>query len=439
MASLLRMPQISANMVEAVLSEWSLAENATFSAGDPIATVETEKAVVDVPAESEGVLLRILIEAGKSVSVGTPMAVLGAPGETVTDMDALVRRLTGVSVPEIAAMPADEPAPAGAREVSQSAEPAAERPDEPSGPAVPAASPTPTRIPNSTDTPSARRVFASPLARRIAQDNGIAVDAIPGTGPGGRITRDDVRRALAARDRAAPVSAAAPADEARFRDIPHSRMRRAIATRLAESHREVPVFSLRGSARVDELVALRRDLNQAAGVNVSLTDLLVAAAARAHVEVPEMNVVWLPDAVRRFADVDIAVAVATDNGLVTPVVRGVQKMTVSALAVINADLVARARTSRLRQDELEGGTLTITNLGGFGIEDFTAVINPPHAAILAVGAARQEAVITDGALAVATVLRFTLSVDHRPVDGATAATWLAAFMALLQTPLRILA
>jgi pyruvate dehydrogenase E2 component (dihydrolipoamide acetyltransferase) len=439
MASLLRMPEISANMVEAVLSEWRLAENGTFSAGDPIATVETEKAVVEVPAESDGVLLRILIEPGKSVSVGTPMAVLGAPGETVTDMDALVRRLTGVSAPEIAAMPADEPTPAGAREVSQSAEPAAARPDEPLEPAVTAAVPTPAATVGSTDTPSARRVFASPLARRIAKENGIAVDAIPGTGPSGRVTRDDVRRALAARDEAAPVRTAAPTDEKPFRDIPHSRMRRAIATRLAESHREVPVFSLRGSARVDELLTLRRDLNQAAGVKVSLTDLLVAAAARAHVEVPEMNVVWLPDAVRRFTDVDIAVAVATDDGLVTPVVRGIPKMTVSALAAVNADLVTRARTGRLRQDELEGGTLTITNLGAFGIDDFTAVINPPHAAILAVGAAREEAVVTDGALAVATVLRFTLSVDHRPVDGATAARWLAAFVALLQTPLRILA
>jgi pyruvate dehydrogenase E2 component (dihydrolipoyllysine-residue acetyltransferase) len=435
MATLLRMPEISANTVEAVLSEWSLAENAAFSAGDSIATVETEKAVVDVPAESDGVLLRILIEPGKSVSVGTPMAVLGAPGETVTDMDALVRRLTGVSAPEIAAMPADEPTPAGAREVSQSAEPAAERPDEPLRPEVK----TRTGTRDSTDTPSARRVFASPIARRIAKENGIVVDAIPGTGPGGRVTRDDVRRALAARDPAAPVATAAPADEARFRDIPHSRMRRAIATRLAESHREMPVFSLRGSARVDELLALRRDLNQAAGVKVSLTDLLVAAAAQAHVEVPEMNVVWLPDAVRRFADVDIAVAVATDNGLVTPVVRGIQKLTISALGAVTADLATRARTGRLRQDELEGGTLTITNLGAFGIDDFTALINPPHAAILAVGGAREEAVVTDGALAVATVLRFTLSVDHRPVDGATAARWLAAFVALLQTPLRILA
>jgi len=174
-------------------------------------------------------------------------------------------------------------------------------------------------------------------------------------------------------------------------------------------------------------------------VRISLNDLIVAAAGRAHVAVPEMNVIWLSDAVRLFEEVDIAVAVATEAGLVTPVVRGVDKLTVSALARTGADLVGRARAGKLRQEELEGGTLTVTNLGVFGTEDFTAVINPPQAAILAVGAAREEAVVTEGELAVATVLRVTLSVDHRPVDGATAARWMAAFLALLESPVRILA
>ena len=173
-------------------------------------------------------------------------------------------------------------------------------------------------------------------------------------------------------------------------------MRRAIATRLAESNREAPVFTIRGSARVDALLALRKDLNEATDVRISVNDLIVAAAARAHVTVPEMNVIWMPDAVRRFDDVDIAVAVATDTGLVTPVIRGVQAMTVSSLARASTDAVGRARSGRLRQDELEGGTLTVTNLGVFGTEDFSAVINPPQAAILAVGAARPEAVVTDG-------------------------------------------
>jgi pyruvate dehydrogenase E2 component (dihydrolipoamide acetyltransferase) len=216
-------------------------------------------------------------------------------------------------------------------------------------------------------------------------------------------------------------------------------MRRAIARRLTQSNQDAPVFSIRGSARVDALLALRKDLNEAAGVKISVNDLVVAAAARAHIAVPEMNVIWLPDAIRRFEDVDVAVAVATDNGLVTPVVHGVQKLTVSALAARSADLVTRARDGKLRQDELEGGSLTVTNLGVFGTEDFTAVINPPQAAILAVGAARPEAVVTDGGLGIATILRVTLSVDHRPVDGATAARWMAAFLRLVEAPLRILA
>jgi pyruvate dehydrogenase E2 component (dihydrolipoamide acetyltransferase) len=482
MATLLRMPEISANTVEAVLSEWPLAENTTFAAGDAIATVETEKAVVDVPADADGVLLRTLVEPGKSVSVGTPMAVLAAPGEVVDDVDALVERLTGTAPAAVAAAAADAPSPAGTREVSQNAEPAAAAPAARSG--VPEAAAAPAArsgapeaaaaapaarsgVPEAAVAPAARsgvpgaaaasaapgaavaRIFASPLARRIAKENGIGVEDLHGTGPGGRIVRDDVRRAIS--DRLAtlerrravvpdgrPVGATAtPA--AFFEDVPHSRMRRAIAARLTRSHQEAPVFSIRGSARVDALLALREDLNTAAAVKVSINDLIVAAAARAHVAVPDMNVIWTTDAVRRFHDVDIAVAVATDSGLVTPVLRGVQRMTVSALASMSADLVARARDGRLRQDELEGGTLTVTNLGAFGTEDFTAVINPPQAAILAVGAARQEPVVTDGELGVATVLRATLAVDHRPVDGATGARWMAYFLGLLEAPLRILA
>jgi len=409
MASLLRMPEIAANTTEAVLTEWPLAENASFAAGDPIATVETEKAVVDVPAEADGVLLRTLVEPGRSVSVGAPMAVLAAPGEVVDDVDALVGRLIGASTP--------------AREAPV-------------------------------------RVFASPLARRLAKENGLPVADVHGTGPGGRIIRDDVRRALAERASAVPsrhrepTATPSPAAQARptsgtapsvataslgYDEVPHSRMRRAIADRLSESHRQAPVFTIRGSARVDALLSLRAQLNDAAGVKVSVTDLVVAAAARAHVAVPDMNVIWTPDAVRRFHDVDIAIAVATDRGLVTPVLRAVQSLTVSALATRSADLVASAREGRLRQEELEGGTLTVSNLGGFGTEEFSAVINPPQAAILAVGAARQEVVVTDGELGVATVLRTTLSVDHRPVDGALAARWMAQFLGLLEAPIRILA
>jgi len=237
-----------------------------------------------------------------------------------------------------------------------------------------------------------------------------------------------------------PVAAAGRQFGARaYVDVPHSRMRRTIAARLTQSTQEAPHFSVRGRARVDKLLRLRTRLNESGPVKISINDLVVTAAARAHAAVPGMNVIWLPDAVRQFSSVDVAVAVATERGLVTPVLRGVDRMTVSAVATATADLVARARSGRLRQEELEGGTLTVTNLGVFGTEDFTAIINPPQAAILSVGAAHQEPVVRKGKLTVGTMLKVTLSVDHRPVDGAVAAQWMAAFLALVEDPLKILA
>jgi pyruvate dehydrogenase E2 component (dihydrolipoamide acetyltransferase) len=389
MARLLRMPEIAANTVEAVLSQWPLAENAHFAAGDAIATVETDKAVVDVPADADGVLLRTLVKPGKSVSVGGAIAVLAEPGEVIDDVDAVVARLTRGAGADVGAAPG--------------------------------------------------RLFASPLARRLAKENGLSVADIRGSGPGARIVRDDVHRAIAQRTVAAPEPEPPAASQApNFHDIRHTTMRRTIASRLVESSRSTPVFAIRGSARVDRLLALRAELG-GAGLQVSINDLVIAAAARAHVAVPEMNVIWTPDAVRTFHTVAIAIAVATDTGLVTPVLHDVPAKTLSALAAERADLVARARTGSLRQHELEGGTLTVTNLGPLGTEDFTAVINPPQAAILAVGATRTEPVVTDGELAIATLLRVTLTVDHRPVDGADAARWMSAFLALLEAPLRILA
>jgi pyruvate dehydrogenase E2 component (dihydrolipoamide acetyltransferase) len=214
-------------------------------------------------------------------------------------------------------------------------------------------------------------------------------------------------------------------------------MRRAIARRLTESKQTIPHFSVRATLRVDELLRLRSALADV-GTRVSVTDLLVTAAARAHVAVPRMNAIWTPDSTRVFSSVDIAVAVATDTGLVTPVVRGVERTPVATVAATVADLVARARDGRLRQDELEGGSLTLTNLGMYGTEEFAAIINPPQSAILAVGAARPEPVVVDGELAVATVLRVTLSADHRVIDGALAAEWMAAFLASVEEPLRLL-
>lgn len=421
MARLLRMPEVAANAVEAVLAEWPVAENGSFHAMDAIATIETEKAVVDVPADADGVILRHLVQAGAEVSVGEPIALLGDLGETADDIDALLARL-GVA-------PGKPPAPVEPEAVVVS---------------VGAASP----IPAVAMPPSpGGRVFSSPLARRLAKDAGLGLPEIVGTGPGGRVVRRDVERAIEVRGPsvdgtpAVAVPAAADptsAEEPAYQDIPHSRMRRAIATRLSDSTREAPHFYLAGTARVDRLLKLRARLNEDGDAKISVNDLVVMGAARAHVLVPAMNVSWLPDAVRSYSTVDIAVAVATDRGLVTPVLRRADRLTASAVAAATRDLVGRARSGRLREEELSGGSLTVTNLGVFGTESFSAILNPPQAAILAVGAARQEPVVRKGRVAAGTVMHLTLSVDHRPVDGAVAAQWMAALLGLLENPVRLL-
>lgn len=215
-------------------------------------------------------------------------------------------------------------------------------------------------------------------------------------------------------------------------------MRQAIASRLTASKQTTPHFYLRGTARVDELLGLRRRLNDGGHVTISVTDLIVRAAAVAHTVVPAMNVIWLPGAVRSFTSVDVAVAVATDNGLVTPVVRAADRSPISAVSARLKDLSERAREGGLRQEELEGGSLTVTSLGMHDVEEFAAIINPPQAAILAVGAAHEAAIADDGTLTTGKVIRVTLSVDHRPVDGVAAAQWMKTFIGLLQDPVRIL-
>lgn len=419
MPEILRMPEVAANAVEAVLSIWNVGVDAPYSAGDPIVTVETEKAIVDVEAEADGVLLRQLVAEGTNVEVGTPIAVWGAIGESVADVDELLATL-GTSIPENSA----QPLPLDSQEASDDV--LHDRDGQLAAP---------------------RRLFASPLARRLARDLEVDLDSVLGSGPRGRIRRRDVEAAAAASsppDAPAPAViepfavAPAPAGSPRCEDVPNSRMRQAIARRLTDSTQTVPHFYLRGSARVDRLLALRAELNAGSATKVSVNDLMVKAVAAAHARVPAMNVQWNGDSIRHFSGVDVAIAVATDNGLVTPVIRDAHSISLGRLAATTQDLAARARERRLQQSELEGGTISVTNLGRFGTEEFAAIINPPHAAILAVGAARQEPVVDDGEIVVTTVLRVTLAVDHRPVDGATAAQWMAAYVDLVEHPTQIL-
>ncbi|WP_134740355.1 dihydrolipoamide acetyltransferase family protein [Nocardioides sp. 503] len=434
MATVLRMPEVAAAATEAVLTEWLLAEGATFSAGDALATVETEKALVDIEADSDGTLLKLLVPGGQLTDVGAPIAVLAAVGEEITDLGAILGDLGIDQDPESGApVMADVEAPV----VEEGRTPLVEE----------------GRSPVSKPNPVGR-IFSSPLARKIAKDAGLALEDIPGTGPRNRVLRRDVEAALAARiteaaaplveEGRSPVSKPTPATTSAststgYDEIPHTRLREAIAARLQQSKREAPHFYLRATIRADRLVALRSEINEGADVRISLNDLVLKAVAGAHLAVPEMNATWTDDAVRRPHSVDIAVAVATERGLVTPVVRDVPSLTVRALAAKVQDLATRARDGKLKQDELEGGTISVTNLGMYAVEDFAAIINPPHAAILAVGAVRDEPVVQDGQLVVGKTLKVTLSVDHRPVDGVVAAQWLKAFVDLLEHPARALA
>jgi pyruvate dehydrogenase E2 component (dihydrolipoamide acetyltransferase) len=437
------MPEVAANTPEATLVAWIVNENTPYSAADSIVTVETAKAAVDIEAESDGVILKTLVEAGRDVKVGEPIALIGVPGETVDDIAGTLTAL--------GAGPGPRPGAAGAGPGSDPT---------PAGPATPGQATRATDAPKNAGT----RIFASPLARRLAREAGLEIGDIPGTGPTSRIIRRDVEEAIrrkrsstsdeqtrestaptrppesAADDGGrppAPRKAARGAESAPYEDQPHSRLRRAIAARLTESKQNAPHFYLSGIAEVDELLRLRTAINEGSPVRVSVNDLLVKAVARAHTLVPKMNVIWTNDAIRHFTTVDVAVAVATEQGLVTPVVRDADRTNLSALAATTKDYADRARAGRLQQHELEGGTITVTNLGMFGTTEFAAIINPPQAAILAVGAATPSPVVRNNEIGIATTLRVTLSVDHRPVDGATAAEWMRTFVSLLEHPLQI--
>jgi pyruvate dehydrogenase E2 component (dihydrolipoamide acetyltransferase) len=429
MAHLLRVPEVATGTTEMVLAAWPVAENSPYSAADVIATVETDKAVIDIEAQESGVILRRLAAEGAVVTVGQPIALVGQPGEPAGNVEEELRA-QGIT-------PQQPPAAARAAGAAP-------------GPAVQAADGTPDAAGNGGAASAAgrpadpERIFVSPLARRLARAGGLALGDIPGTGPNGRILRRDVERAVSARaadlvqgNDEARATATAP-EPAACTEVPLSRARRAIASRLTESKQTVPHFYLSGSVRTAKLVRLRAELNEGGRVRISLNDLVIKAVAQAHQLVPAMNVIWTPDALRSFAAVDIGIAIASPRGLVTPVLRSVDSIGIAAVAVAVSDLVDRAGTGRLQQRELEGGTITVTNLGMFGTEKFAAIINPPQSAILAVGAVRSAPVVKKGKLAVGSVMEVTLSVDHRAVDGSTAAEWMTAFAALIEHPARIL-
>ncbi|TKA08219.1 dihydrolipoamide acetyltransferase family protein [Actinacidiphila oryziradicis] len=427
MTTLLRVPEVAAGATQAVLSEWLVKENTPYKTGDPIVVLETDKALVEVAAESDAVILRALVPNGSTVEVGAPIALLGDESETGADVEQLLAEL-GVS-----ARPAD-------RE-QKSATPSEASPNAQVAPPV------------TTESESAR-VFISPLARRILKEAGLTTDQVRGTGPHGRIVRRDVERAVeesrAVAVPAGPVPAGpVPAEPVRpasprpqivgFRDIPHTRMRRAVASRLTASKQTVPHFYVKRTARIDDLLALRKQLNEVSPQKISVNDLVIAAVAVAHQAVPDANVIWTDEGMRQFESADVAVAIASERGLVTPVLCAVERMSPSAIAREVKTYVRKANEGTLQQGDLEGGSLTVTNLGMYGVDEFSAIINPPHSAILAVGAGRPAPVVVDGTVEVATQMTLVLSVDHRAIDGALAAQWMEALVGALEQPLRLVA
>jgi pyruvate dehydrogenase E2 component (dihydrolipoamide acetyltransferase) len=415
MATLLRMPEVAANATHATLAAWSKKEGEPIAAGDCLAEVETDKAIVEISADSAGVMGQWLVPAGQEVEVGAPIAVLLAAGEAAADVQALLQAAGAV---------ATAPAAAAASAVPGTPAPAA-----------------------TTAQASGERLRASPLARRLAAQRGVDLSRLQGSGPGGRIVKIDMERAQAAAPAPAPASApvaaapaAAPAGSgaSAFTEVPHSSMRRTIARRLAESKSTIPHFYLTVECRMERLLALRTEINASASRKISVNDFIVRAVAVALREVPQANVGWTDTAMRQYAQADVAVAVSTDTGLITPIVRAADRKTLSQISAEIADLAARARAGQLRPEEYQGGSFSVSNLGMHGVGGFSAIINPPQAAILAVGASQQKPVVENGELKVGTVMACTLSVDHRAIDGALAAQWLAAFQRAIEAPLSML-
>jgi pyruvate dehydrogenase E2 component (dihydrolipoamide acetyltransferase) len=410
MPELLLVPEVAAGATEVVIADWLVQPGADFTVGDAIAVIETEKAVVEMEAPQGGTLLKALVAPGTTIEVGAPMALVGSPSDVGTDLEAA---LAGLGHGEQAAA---EPV-----EVAQATEEGAE----------------------SVAVGETGRLFVSPIARKLLRDAGLSADGVVGTGPGGRIRRRDVEglvagsRAPAPRSEVVPEVGPAPAEGA-WTDVPHSRLRRAIARRLTESKQDVPHFYVRRSVTLDPLLELRTQLVGSTGTKVSVNDFLVRAIAAAHQQVPDANVIWTDEAIRRFDHVDVSVAIASERGLVTPVLRNVETSSLSAISRQVKAYVEQANAGTLQQRDLEGGSITLSNLGMYGVDEFSAIINPPQSAILAVGAGRPTPVVEDGQVVVRTVAEVVLSADHRAIDGALAAQWMGALVHALHHPLSLL-
>ncbi|OIR03522.1 dihydrolipoyllysine-residue acetyltransferase component of pyruvate dehydrogenase complex [mine drainage metagenome] len=384
-------------MTEGSIARWLKKEGETVKAGELLAEIETDKAVVEFAANDSGVLGRILVPDGaQSVPVGQVIALLLQAGED-----------------------ASAPAPAATVTAPQEKKPAVAM--------------APAAIPSSA--PASGRIFASPLARRIAAQGQIDLARIKGSGPRGRIVKRDVEGAATA----LPATVAAASATAAYQEIPNNSMRRMIARRLTEAKQSIPHFYLSIDCAIDALLAMRKELNEFSdAARLSVNDFVIKAAALALKQLPEVNASWTEAAIRRYHSIDVSVAVSTPAGLITPIIRNAERKGLAQISGEMKDLAERGRMGKLLAEEYQGGGFTISNLGMYGIREFAAIINPPQSCILAVGAGEARPVVKDGALAIATMMTCTLSADHRVVDGALGAEYLAAFRKLIEHPLNML-
>ncbi len=446
MAYQVTMPQMGYDMTEGSINRWMVAEGATVARGDVIASIATEKSDIDIEAYASGVLRKILIQPGVKVPVGQAIAIIADPSEELTEDEVAGENPPPATALEAAAEPVEQP-PSGDGDQAQPqgtmppAEAEAEAED---------AGRAPTPVPDWAQqltghalepVPAGGRVKASPLARRRARELGIQLESVHPTGPEGRIKAEDVEAALrgeVSAPVARPAGAAQPVDPGDPSEPVHlSRMREAIARRMAESNSTIPHFHLTTEARMEALLQLRQELNQLGDSELpkfSVTDFIVRAMALTLQRHPSLNAAWIGQGLRRFSQSNIALAVALPDGLVAPVLRGCETLTFAELARRAHDLAARAKTGRMRPEELSGGHTAISNLGMFGVSQFAAIITPGQGSVLAVGEVREVPVVVDGALVPGHQLAMTLAIDHRVTDGAEAAEALAYLRWLLEHP-----
>ena len=423
------MPALSPTMTEGKLAKWLKKEGDKIKSGDVIAEIETDKATMEVEAVDEGTLGRILIKEGtEGVAINSVIGLLLNEGEKPGDLDAAAKEVA--PAPKVAPAPAQPAAPAPA--------PAATAPAPKAVSAAPPASPAPARA-------SGERIFASPLARRIARDAHIDIANVSGSGPHGRIVRADVEAAIASGGaRAGSVGGGVTAGlgksfPAAVPELkPHSTMRKVIAKRLQESKQTVPHFYVDIDCEIDELLKVREEINaMLPDAKISVNDFVVRASALALMKVPEVNSSWTDQGMQQYKAADISIAVAIEGGLITPIVRSADKKGVAAISAEIKDLAGRAKANKLKPEEFQGGTFSISNMGMFGVRSFSAIINPPQAAILAVATGEKRPVVKNDKLTIATVMTCTLSADHRVVDGAMGAQFMKALKELIEHPLRL--